>query len=124
MRQAFVSRINSFRHAARGLGWLIAHEPNARIHTAATVVVITLGAILNVSRLDWYWLGAAITIVWIAETFNTAIEQLADEVTLEHRERIGRAKDAAAAAVLTAAVGAGAIGVTIFAPALLHSVGG
>jgi diacylglycerol kinase (ATP) len=45
-----------------------------------------------------------IGLVWAAEALNTAIEFLADEVTLERRERIGNAKDASAGAVLVASV--------------------
>ena len=50
---------------------------------------------------------------------NTAVELLADEVTLEQRERIGQAKDVAAFGVLAAAVAAAAVGLLVFAPRLL-----
>jgi hypothetical protein len=42
--------------------------------------------------------------VWMAEAMNTAIEFLADEVSLEQRERIGKSKDVAAAGVLIVAM--------------------
>ena len=60
----------------------------------------------------------------MAEALNTAVEFLADEVTLERRERIGQAKDVAAFGVLVAAVGAAAVGVLVFAPRLLELAGG
>ncbi|MBE2212518.1 MAG: diacylglycerol kinase [Opitutaceae bacterium] len=97
---------------------LVATQANARIHAAATVAVVAAGLWLRVGADDWCWLAAATAAVWTAEAFNTALEFLADEVSLEHRERIGRAKDLAAAAVLCAAVGAAVIGALVFAPHL------
>ena len=47
---------------------------------------------------------------------NTAIERLADAVTLEPNENVGYAKDVAAGAVLTAAILSAVIGLTIFVP--------
>jgi diacylglycerol kinase (ATP) len=40
----------------------------------------------------------------LTEALNTALELLADEVSLERRERIGKAKDVAAGGVLIAAM--------------------
>jgi diacylglycerol kinase len=55
-------------------------------------------------------------LVWVAEAFNTALEFLADEISLEHRDRIGRAKDLGSAAVLVAALAAAVIGALVFVP--------
>jgi diacylglycerol kinase len=60
----------------------------------------------------------AIVLVWGAEAFNTALEQLADTLHPERDPGIGRAKDVAAAAVLIAALGAAVIGVLVFVPHL------
>lgn len=119
-----MNRLRAFGPAVRGLGWMVTHEPNTRIHIAATIAAIALGFWLHVSRDDWFWLGTAVAVVWIAEAFNTAVEQLANEITLEHRERIGRAKDVAAAGVLTAAIGAMAIGIAVFVPTFRQAIGG
>jgi diacylglycerol kinase len=53
--------------------------------------------------------------VWMAEALNTALEFLADEVSLEKRERIGKAKDVAAGGVLITAMISVAVAVLIFA---------
>jgi len=118
MRTWFTRRVQSVAHALRGLRTLLATQANARIHAVATVGVIGAGFGLGVDAGDWCWLAAAIAAVWAAEAFNTALEFLADEVSLEHRERIGQAKDLAAAAVLCTAIGAVVIGVVVFAPYL------
>ena len=60
------------------------------------------------------WIVVAITLVWSAEAFNTALEQLADALHPQQHPGIGRAKDVAAAAVLIAALGAAVIGLLVF----------
>jgi diacylglycerol kinase (ATP) len=122
MRFSISACLASFGPAWRGLRWLVAHEVIARIHLVATALVIGLGAVLRVSRADWCWLVAAIGAVWTAEALNTAVEQLADEVNERPRERIGRAKDLAAGAVLAAALGAATIGIVILGPPLWAAV--
>ena len=60
----------------------------------------------------------AIALVWLAEAMNTAIDFLADEVSEEKRERIGKTKDIAAFGVLVSAVAAVIIGGIVFLPHL------
>ncbi|HEV2866283.1 MAG TPA: diacylglycerol kinase family protein, partial [Allosphingosinicella sp.] len=71
-----VRRWRCFVHAFEGLLFLQRNEPNARVHLAATVAVITVAASLRVSVGDWRWLILAIALVWAAEALNTALEQL------------------------------------------------
>jgi diacylglycerol kinase len=109
-------RIRSFLHAFRGVGTVLHSEPNARIHWAATVVVIVLGAVFSISELEWTAVVLALGLVWISEALNTAVEFLADEVSREQRALIGKAKDAAAAGVLWAAISALVVGFLVFYP--------
>ena len=95
---------------------LLATQHNAWIHLAATLAVVAAGIFCRVSRPEWALLVFAIGLVWLAEALNTAIEFLADEVSEEKRERIGKAKDVAAFGVLAAAVAAGIIGALVFLP--------
>ena len=78
------------------------------------------GAGLGVSRLEWCWLVAAIAWVWTAEALNTALESLADAVHPDRHPLVGRAKDAAAGAVLAASLGAAAIGLLVLGPYVLR----
>ena len=112
-------RARSFRHAFRGIGVLIRTQHNAWIHLVATAGVIALGVYAGLAAIEWCVIVVAIALVWIAEALNTGIEFLADEVTLEQRERIGRAKDAGAAAVLLAAIAAVVLGALVFLPHFL-----
>ena len=81
-------------------------------------MVIALGWFLRVGRSDWCWLVVAISMVWCAEAFNTAVERLADRVTMERDPLIKQAKDLAAGAVLCAALGAAVIGLLVLGPPL------
>ena len=111
-------RLESFGFALRGVAFVLRSQQNAWIHLGASVAVIGTALYLDLSRADWSWLVLAITGVWCAEIFNTAVEQLADAVDTEPNPSIGRAKDAAAGAVLVAAVGAVVIGLMILGPPL------
>ena len=111
--------MRSFAHAFRGVAQLLASQHNARIHLAAALAVLVLGVTLGVSRLEWALLLLAIGSVWAAEGINSALEWLGDAVAPERHPLVGRAKDAAAAGVLIAAVAAAGVGVLVFAPRLL-----
>ena len=114
------ARGRSFGFALAGGRVLLRGQHNAWIHAAATLLVLVLGLACRVSRQDWALLALAIGLVWAMEALNTAIELLADEVSLEQRARIGRAKDVAAFAVLAAALAAVAIGLLVFWPHLFR----
>ena len=98
------NRLLALFHALRGLKVMVATQPHARILAVATGVVLFWGWLIRLSRTEWMAVALCIGMVWAAEALNTAIEFLADEVTLERRERIGNAKDASAAAALVASV--------------------
>ena len=78
---------------------LISQEHNAWIHVIATLCVISLGYYHAISFGDWIALVIAMSMVWLAEGMNTAVELLADAVRQEQNTLIGKAKDVAAGAV-------------------------
>ena len=116
MRSWAWRRLRSFGYAFRGLtvGWA---GPNFRIQVAAGVTVVFLAGVYSVTRTDLGLLLVAITIVLSAELANTAVERVCDLIAELHGigfdARIRDIKDLAAAAVLVAALGAAAIGVTV-----------
>ncbi len=112
-------RIDSFRYAFQGLADLFRSQPNARIHLVATVVVALAGVWLHISRLEWLALVICIALVIALEAMNTALEYLTDLVSPEFHPLAGKAKDAAAAAVLIGAFGAVIVGLIIFMPRIM-----
>ena len=111
-------RIQSFRYAFRGIRWLMATQPNAWIHAAATILVIIAGFYFRLNRLEWCAILLACGLVWMAEGLNTAFEFLADAVSPERHPLVGKAKDVSAAGVLLSAIAAAATGLVIFIPHL------
>lgn len=113
------SRVQSFICAFRGLRLLVTSQKNALIHVAATLAVCILGLYLGLTALEWALIVVAIMAVWMAEALNTGLEFLADAVSPEFGDLVGRAKDVAAGGVLVAAVGAAVIGILVLGPRIL-----
>ena len=107
-------RWSSFAVAFRGLAWMLRTQVHARWHLLASITVIVLGLVMNVTRGEWLALLLAMALVWTAEALNTALEQACDAVTKEQSEPIRRAKDAAAGAVLIASIFAATVGAVVF----------
>lgn len=110
--------ISSFRFAFTGFWRMLATQPNAWIHSLATIAVVACGVWLQVTQGEWLALILAIGLVWIAETVNTAIETLADGLFPDWNKIAGDTKDVAAAAVLLAAITAAIVGAIVFLPRL------
>lgn len=115
----FKTRINSFRFAFQGWQHLIQTQRNAWIHGLATVCAIGLGILLPLNRSEWGLMVVAITLVWMAEAINTAIEAVVDLVAPDFEELAKVAKDCGAGAVLIAAISAAILGFLIFLPHLI-----
>ncbi len=108
----------------RGVGWLVRSQRNARIHTVALCAAVGLAAGLRISPVEWGLVLLCCGAVFAAEAFNTAIEELADEISTDHRVRLGRAKDVAAAGVLLTALAAAGVGLCVFGPRLWSLLAG
>jgi diacylglycerol kinase (ATP) len=113
------SRSESFRFAFSGLSSLLKNEHNARIHLLAAIIAITSGIILRIDNFEWCLLIVVIGIVFLTELLNTSLESLGDAVDAEQNERIKKAKDYAAGAVLVSAVLSVIVGGLIFLPKLI-----
>ncbi len=98
---------------------MVCTQHNTWIHVMATASVVALGFYESLNNMEWCVIVLAIALVWVTESVNTAVEFLADEVSRERREGIGRAKDVAAGAVLLAALGSVVLGALIFVPHFL-----
>lgn len=111
--------VNSFKYAFQGLLTYFRSGGNVTIHLIATVIVIVLAWLLEVTPLEWCILVICISIVLAAEAFNTAIEKLVDMVQPEYDKKAGEIKDIAAAAVLIVAIMAAVVGVVILGGKML-----
>jgi len=111
--------LQGFAHAFRGILFGLHTQRNLRVHALATLGVIVLGFVFQIEPWEWCAILISCGIVWAAELLNTAIERLADRVSVEREEAIREVKDAAAGAVLAASLASAAVGAIIFLPRLL-----
>ncbi len=112
-------RLRSFGYAFGGLATLLREQPHAQLHLLATLLVVSAGWWLQLSRGDWQVLLLTVALVWLAEALNTALEYLCDAVHPQQHPLIGKAKDVAAAGVLLCALFALLQAVLIFGPYVL-----
>lgn len=111
--------LKSLGFAWSGLRRLVKEERNARIHLVASLAVLIVCFFLPLSSSEWLWILLSISLVWMAELFNSAIERLTDLASPERHPLAGAAKDFAAAAVLVAALFCLAIAALVLLPHLI-----
>jgi len=106
----------SFKHAWDGIVWVFKSQPNYRVHVTLSILAIILGLAYGIERYEWFIIALLIMIGLTIETINSTFEQTLDCVTLEKRDDVKIAKDAAAGAMLIFAIGAAVLGGLIFIP--------
>ena len=98
---------NIFKHLLRNIndsnnGLKIMFKESStvhRIYPIMLVAAIVLGIITKFNALEIVILVFLFLIDFITETMNSAVEEVADRITLERDQKIKRAKDIASAAV-------------------------
>ncbi|MBN1967713.1 MAG: diacylglycerol kinase family protein, partial [Anaerolineae bacterium] len=110
------SRWASFRYALAGWLYMLRHQKNTRIQAAATLLVLAFGLWLEITPGEWAVIVIAVTIVWITEFINAAIEAAVNLASPDLHPMAKVGKDVAAAAVLLGAVSSLLVGLLIFGP--------
>ena len=113
------SRSESFRFAFSGLASLMRFEYNARIHLVAAIIAAIAGIVMRIDLTEWCFLVIVTGLVFLTELLNTSLEALGDAVDSEWNERIKKAKDYSAGAVLISALISIIIGLLIFLPKII-----
>lgn len=108
--------MKSFKYAFEGIFTSLKAEKNMKIHFIIMLLVIILGIMLKISRVEWMICIILFGFVISLELVNTAIENTVDLITQEKHPKAKIAKDVAAGAVLIAAITAAIIGLIIFVP--------
>ncbi|SDI94689.1 diacylglycerol kinase family protein [Salimicrobium halophilum] len=107
-----------FRFAISGLIEMIRKERNLKIHLGASVMVVLSGVYFSVSAMEWAILFLTIALVTSLEVMNSVVERVMDFIHPAYHDRVKVIKDAAAGAVLIAAIFAVLIAIVIFVPKL------
>lgn len=113
------SRLKSLRYALAGWLYMLKYQKNTRIQAVVSIIVFGAGLWLALPPFEWAILILIITINWMAEFVNAAIEAAVNLASpdLHPMARVG--KDVGAAAVLLTSVAAVIIGALILGPPLL-----
>lgn len=106
----------SFKYAFEGIITTIKEERNMFIHFLIAIIVVITGIYVRLSLNEWLICLLLFALVFSLELINTAIENTVDLVTTKKNKKAKLAKDAAAGAVLIAAIFASIIGIIIFLP--------
>lgn len=113
------SLLKSFGYALEGFLHALRHNRNLRIHLVIALAVVILSIFFRINKYEMSILGIVILLVISSEMINTAIEEMVNLITSEHRKEARIAKDVAAGMVLVATVGSVIIGSIIFTPYIL-----
>jgi len=96
--------MKSFRVALNGLVYTFRTQRHMRIHIYVVVIVILLGMFLNLGLREMLVLLFTISLVIVAEMFNSAIEATVDLVSPTYHPLAKFAKDIGAGAVLITSI--------------------
>lgn len=113
------SLAKSFEYAFGGFWHALRFNRNLRIHLAVALAVVALSIYFKVTPFEMGILGVMILLVISSEMINTAIEEMVNLITQEHKKEAKIAKDVAAGMVLVATGGSVIIGFLIFTPYIL-----
>jgi len=90
----------ALRYSWAGLRAAVRHEAAFRQELALAVPMLLLVPWLAPGRWQALLMAGSVVAVLVVELLNSAIEALADAVTVEHHALLGRAKDLGSAAVM------------------------
>ncbi|MFC2679166.1 MAG: diacylglycerol kinase family protein, partial [Granulicatella sp.] len=64
----------SLQHAINGIKTVFQDERNFRFDVVTAIVVVILGFLLKIERVEWYWIIFCIFLMFILEMLNTVVE--------------------------------------------------
>ena len=112
--------LKTLSYGFNGILYTLKHERNMVIHFLVMILVIIAGIVFKITFVECGVCFVLFALVLSLELMNTALENVVDLVTEEKKAKAKVAKDAAAGAVLVAAIFAVIIGISIFLPRLLE----
>jgi len=104
----------SLKFAIKGILYLFLYHRNMRIIFMSGIAAFILGLYFRLKGIELVALCITITLVFMAEIFNTAIEMLMDTLTDKYNTKVKLIKDIAAAVVVLACLNAVAVGYILF----------
>lgn len=118
------SRLNSLSYALAGWLYMLRRQKNTRIQAVASAIVMALALWLEVDFTSLAILILIITIVWMAEFINAAVEAAINLSAPQVHPMAKVGKDVASAAVLLGALASILIGLLVLGPPLMERLAG
>lgn len=107
--------VQSFNWAIEGLVFALKTQRNLKVHFAFAALALTASLLFDLTKLEIIAVLFAISLVIVAELFNTAVEVAVDLATNGDEHSLAKiAKDVSAGAVLIAALNSIFIGFLVF----------
>lgn len=106
--------LNGFKYAMEGVAHVFRTQRHMRFHFLVLVLVLVAGLAFGLNRLEMLILLFTVTLVLMAEMFNTAVEAVVDLVTQTYHPLAKFAKDIAAGAVLITVMNALVVAFLLF----------
>jgi diacylglycerol kinase (ATP) len=104
----------SFKNAGRGIVYLFLYHRNMRIIFLMGLAALLLGFYFNLKGIELIALCITVTLVFMAEIFNTAVELMMNTITDKYHVKIKLIKDIAAGIVVITCLNAALIGYVLF----------
>ncbi|HTG01089.1 MAG TPA: diacylglycerol kinase [Nitrospirota bacterium] len=114
--------LQSANVAIEGIIYAVKTQRHMRYHLMAALFSLVLSLALNISRVEFTLLCAAIVLVIVTELLNTSIETTVDMISEEFHPKAKIAKDIAAGVVLVASIGALMLAYLILYPPFMAAV--
>lgn len=108
--------LNATRFSLAGLRAAARHEASFRQELVVGVPLLLAVPWLAPGKVEGLLMAGSVLLVWIVELLNSALEALADAVSVSHHPLIGRAKDIGSAAVMFCLLQAGLVWAVLLWP--------
>ncbi len=118
------SRTASLGYALAGWLYMLRRQKNTRLQAVGSILTLALALWLQITFTQMSIIILAITMVWMAEFINAAVEAAINIAAPDIHPMAKVGKDVASAAVLLGVVASVLIGLLIMGPLLLARLGG
>ncbi|MDY3331229.1 MAG: diacylglycerol kinase [Pelistega sp.] len=98
-KPGFKRILNATKYSLQGIRSALKYEAAFRQELLLCIVLVPLAFVLGQTGFEVLFLLSTLFLVLIVELLNSSIESLADRITNDFDEYIGRAKDMASAAI-------------------------
>lgn len=113
-KKIILDRWKGFKIGCAGLYDVLLNDKNIKIYSMIAIAVITIFTFLRISTVAWLLVLSAVSLVFISEILNTAIENICNLVTRDYNIQIKYIKDISAGAVVLAIFYSVIVGIVVF----------